>query len=198
MIKLREVIVVEGRYDKNKIKQIFDAPVIETGGFAIFSDREKLRFIRRMAEKRGILVLTDSDGSGFAIRNFLKGSINNANIKHAYIPDIYGKEKRKTSPSHEGKLGVEGVSDDVIIDAVKRAGVLPIDEAEQTSDIKVTKADLFDAGLYGQENSAIKRRRLFHMLSLPERLSANAFLELSNCVISTDEFLSALKKIAQE
>ncbi|MCX7615529.1 MAG: DUF4093 domain-containing protein, partial [Clostridiales bacterium] len=167
MIKLKEVIIVEGRYDKNKIKQIFDAPVIETGGFAIFSDKEKIALIRRMAEIRGVLILTDSDRSGFAIRNFLKGSINNANIKHAYIPDIYGKEKRKTSPSHEGKLGVEGVGNDVIINAVKRAGVLPLQDTELPVN-ELTKSDLYEAGLCGQKDSALKRRHLLRKLGLPE------------------------------
>ncbi len=195
MIKIKEAIIVEGRYDKNKVKQIFDAPVIETGGFSIFSDAEKLNLIRRMADKRGILVLTDSDGSGFAIRNFLKGSIDNSKIKHAYIPDVFGKEKRKAKPSSEGKLGVEGVDNALIIDAVKRAGVLPVD-GEREEEKKITKGDLYEAGLFGKEKSASLRRALYRRLCLPERLSANAFLEVVNCLMSYDEFFLLIAEIS--
>ncbi|MDP4108758.1 MAG: DUF4093 domain-containing protein [Bacillota bacterium] len=192
MIAIKEVIIVEGRYDKNKLKQIFSSPVIETGGFAIFKDREKLNLIRRMADTRGILILTDSDGSGFVIRNFLKGAVSGGGIKHAYIPDIFGKEKRKIKASAEGKLGVEGINDDIIIEAVRRAGALP---SENGNAEKITKGDLYEAGLYGREDSAVRRRELYRKLSLPERLSSNAFLEISDCILTKAEFLTLTEDV---
>lgn len=186
MEKIKEVIVVEGRYDKNTLSQIVDATIIETNGFGVFSDREKLSLLRRMAEKRGIIVLTDSDGAGFMIRNFLKGSINPEKVKHAYIPDIYGKERRKASASAEGKLGVEGMSREVLISALRRAGATTggSDAAE-----RITKSDMYTLGLSGRPGSAEKRHALLKKLDLPEKLSPNGLLDVLNALMTRAEFL---------
>ena len=159
MIKIKEAVIVEGRYDKIKLSSIVDAPIIETNGFRIFSDKEKQSLIRQIANVRGILVFTDSDGAGFIIRNFLKGAIDKSKVKHCYIPQIEGKEKRKSQKSKEGFLGVEGVSDEVIITAIKNSGATVIGE-EKTPENKITKADLFVLGLTGAENAGYNRKRL--------------------------------------
>ncbi|MCD8355820.1 MAG: DUF4093 domain-containing protein [Clostridia bacterium] len=174
MIHIKEAIIVEGRYDVNKIKQLVDTVVIETGGFAIFNNKEKLALIRRIASERGILVLTDSDGAGFVIRNYLRGAIPKEQIRHAYIPQIAGKEKRKAKGSKEGTLGVEGVPNDVILDALQNAGIecLPEDHSRP----KITKADFFAWGLTGVPGSNEKRKRLLKVLDLPSHMTANALL----------------------
>ncbi len=193
MIKVSEVVVVEGRYDKNTLSQLIDATIIETNGFGIFSDREKLRLLRTMAEKRGLVILTDSDGAGFLIRNHLKGAIDPKLVKHAYIPDIAGKERRKSAPGKEGKLGVEAMSREVILKALEAAGV-SINEVETacTSE-KITKADLFALGLSGGKDSAARRSQLKKSLDLPEKLSANALLDVLNALMSRDEFIEHAK-----
>ena len=163
MIKLKEAVIVEGRYDKIKLKNLIDAPIIETNGFRIFNDKERRDMIRQIADKRGILIMTDSDGAGLVIRNFLNGAVDKDKIKHCYIPQLEGKEKRKEQKSKEGFLGVEGVPDDVIIEAIRKSGATVIgEEAAQTNEI--TKADLFTLGLTGSSNSARKRKKLLKYL----------------------------------
>ena len=181
MISIEPVIIVEGRYDKNKIKQIFDTVVLETAGFGIFKDKEKAALIRRMAQTRGILVLTDPDHAGFLIRGYLKNIAAEGKVYHAYIPDRLGKEKRKAHPSREGKLGVEGVTEEEIIQAVRRSGVAMNGEKETREEEKpVTKADLYALGLSGGPDSKEKRRLLLKKLDLPENMTAGALLEMIN------------------
>ena len=182
MRKIKEVIVVEGRYDKNTLSQAVDATVITLGGFSVFNDREKLAFLRRLAEKQGLIVLTDSDGAGFVIRNYLKGALPKELVKQAYIPDIHGKERRKRTPGKEGKLGVEGMKPEVLVEALRRAGATFLDEAEVSAEPKepITKADLFELGLSGGADSAAKRQALLKKLELPEHLTANGLLEALN------------------
>lgn len=192
MLKVREVIVVEGRYDKNAVSQAVDATVIETAGFGVFSDGEKIALLRRLAEKRGLIILTDSDGAGFLIRNHLKGRLGGLNVKHAYIPDTPGREKRKRTASKEGKLGVEGMPRDVIVEALLRAGAT-VDEngAKTDSSDPITKADLYAAGLTGAPGSAGKRAALLRRLGLPERLATNAMLDVLNALYTKADFLAA-------
>ena len=182
MKKVREVIVVEGRYDKNTLLQVVDATVIPLGGFAVFHDKEKLALLRRLAQQRGIVLLTDSDGAGFVIRNYLKGALPKEQIKQAYIPDRYGKEKRKRRPGREGKLGVEGMRPEVLLESLRRAGATfeeeqPVPQPERAP---VTKADLVAWGLSGGADSAQRRQALLRRLELPEHLTANAMLETLN------------------
>ena len=187
MIKLRQAIVVEGRYDKNTLSQLVDAPIFETNGFGVMKNRELLGFLRRVAQTRGLIVLTDSDGAGLVIRNFLKGALPKKGVLHAYIPDIYGKERRKTHPGKEGKLGVEGMTPEILLTALKNAGA----QAEQTDapTEKITKTDLFLAGLSGGAGSAEKRAALQRQLHLPANLGANAFLDALNLLMTREEFL---------
>lgn len=194
MIKLKEAVIVEGRYDKIKLKNLIDAPIIETNGFRIFNDKERRDMIRQIADRRGILIMTDSDGAGLVIRNFLNGAVDKAKIKHCYIPQLEGKEKRKEQRSKEGFLGVEGVPDDVIIEAIRKSGATVIgEEAAQTNEI--TKADLFTLGLTGSENSAQKRKKLLKKLNMPDYLSTNAMLTALNCLYSLEELKSVLNEI---
>ena len=189
---IREVIVVEGRYDKNALSQVVDATIITLGGFAVFNDREKLAFLRRLAEQRGLIVLTDSDGAGFVIRNYLKGALPRDRVKQAYIPDIHGKERRKRAPGKEGKLGVEGMKPAVLLEALRRAGATFEDEeavGERRQD-PITKADLYALGLTGGQDSAAKRRALLKALDLPEHLTPNAMLEALNLLYSREAFLA--------
>lgn len=180
MISIEPVIIVEGRYDKNKIKQIFDTVVLETAGFGIFKDKEKAALIRRLAQTRGILVLTDPDHAGFLIRGYLKNIAAEGKVYHAYIPDRLGKEKRKAHPSREGKLGVEGVTEEEIIQAVRRSGVAMNGEKETREEKPATKADLYALGLSGGPDSKEKRRLLLKKLDLPENMTAGALLEMIN------------------
>ena len=195
MIRINEVIVVEGRYDKNKLHQLFDAVIVETGGFAIFNDAEKTRLLRRMARERGLLILTDSDGAGFQIRSYLRGAIGEGRVLHAYIPDLYGKERRKRSPSKEGKLGVEGIPDHIILEAVRRASVKDIDITDSATR-KITKADFYEAGLSGKADSAARRAALLKKLDLPERMGANALLEFINAFLEPEAFDALVKEQA--
>lgn len=185
--KIQEVIVVEGRYDKNTLLQAVDATVVETGGFGIFSDREKLAFFRRLAEKRGIIVLTDSDGAGFLIRNHLKGALPKERVKQAYIPDIPGKERRKRKAGKEGKLGVEGMEPQVLIEALRRCGATFEDEERHPAGPAITKADLLEKGLIGS-GSVGRRQELLEKLKLPARLTANGLLEALNVLMTREEF----------
>ena len=192
MKKIKEVIVVEGRYDKNTLAQTVDATVITLGGFAVFNDREKLAFLRRLAEKQGLIVLADSDGAGFVIRNYLKGALPKGQVKQAYIPDIHGKERRKRTAGKEGKLGVEGMRPEVLLDCLRRAGATFMDEAaeEKKPAAPITKADLFALGLAGGNNAAQKRQALLKKLELPEHLTANGLLEALNLLYDRETFLS--------
>lgn len=193
MIHINEAVIVEGKYDKIKLKSIIDAVVIETNGFSIFKDKEKLALIRRMAEKRGVLIITDSDAAGFKIRNYLYGALPKDRVKHAYIPDIFGKEPRKTVPSKEGKLGVEGIPAQVVIDSLKRAGV--VYERTDRPGREITKADLVEDGLSGGPQSAQKRRQLAGELKLPERLSSNGLLQVLNGIYTYEEYKAAIEKL---
>lgn len=197
MKKVKEVIVVEGRYDKNALSQVVDATVITLGGFSVFNDKEKLAFLRRLAEKQGLIVLTDSDGAGFVIRNYLKGALPKELVKQAYIPDIYGKERRKRTPGKEGKLGVEGMKPDVLLAALARAGATFLDEENGTGAAgePITKADLFELGLTGGPDSAAKRQAILRELELPEHLTANGLLEALNLLYSRESFLEFAKKL---
>lgn len=197
MLKIKEAIVVEGRYDKNTLSQLVDTMIIETKGFGIFKDNERLSLLRRLARERGLVVLTDSDGAGFVIRNFLKGAIPPQQVKHAYIPDLFGKERRKRQPGKEGKLGVEGMRPQVLEEALRRAGVTFLDQepGEQTPRRPITKADLFSAGLSGGPDSASRRQTLLRCLDLPEHMTANAMLEALNVFCTYEEFQKAVSNL---
>lgn len=197
MISVKEVIVVEGRYDRNTLSQVFDAVIVETSGFGVFNDREKLALLRRLAEARGLVVLTDSDGAGFVIRNFLKGSIDPALVKQAYIPDIAGRERRKRAPSKEGKLGVEGMKPEVLIEALRRAGATLGGEEPARRAGGITKATLYELGLSGGPGSAEKRRALLKELDLPEKLSANALLDVLNALYTEAELREITGSVPQ-
>lgn len=189
MKKIREVIVVEGRYDKNALRQIVDATVVETHGFGVFNDRERLALLRRLAAERGLILLTDSDGAGFVIRNFLKGAIPKSQLKQAYIPDVHGKERRKAAPGREGKLGVEGMPPQVLLEALERAGATFEDGALSAEQPPITKVDFYALGLTGGPDSAAKRTALLKRLGLPERMTANALLEAVNILYTRETFL---------
>lgn len=192
-IKIQEALVVEGRYDKNTLSQIVDAPVFVTDGFGIFKDPEKLALLRAVAEKRGLIVLTDSDGAGFVIRGHIKGAIDPALVKHAYIPDVYGKEKRKAAPGKEGKLGVEGMDPETLLTALRNAGATflempPLPESRTAE--RITKTDFYELGLTGKPDSRERRLALQKKLSLPEHMSTNALLTALNCLMSREELHS--------
>lgn len=188
MLKIREAIVVEGRYDRNTLSQIVDAPVFETNGFGIFKDREQLALLRTVAERRGLIVLTDSDGAGFVIRNHIKSAIPAQYLKHAYIPDISGKERRKATPGKEGKLGVEGMRPEVILQALRLCGATIENEEEQKqSSGGITKQLLAELGLSGGADSSLKRKQLQKKLNLPEHMSANALLQTLDLLFSEKE-----------
>lgn len=197
MRKVKEVIVVEGRYDKNTLSQVVDATVVTLGGFSVFNDKEKLAFLRRLAEKRGLIVLTDSDGAGFVIRNYLKGALPKDQVKQAYIPDVHGKERRKRAPGKEGKLGVEGMKPDVLLEALRRCGATFLDEAGESIPDKapITKADLFELGLTGGLDSAAKRKALLKRLDLPEHLTANGLLEALNLLYDLESLRRELERL---
>lgn len=190
MERVREVIVVEGRYDKITLSQIVDAVIIETSGFAVFNDREKQALLHRLAEAKGLVVLTDSDGAGFMIRNFIRGCVDPQYIKNAYIPDIVGKERRKSAPSKGGCLGVEGMRPDVLLRALRRAGATFEDGAATGTRQRISKADLYVKGLSGGQDSAQKRAELINKLDLPSRLTATGLLDVLNVLMTRDEFLS--------
>lgn len=191
MLKIKEAIVVEGRYDKNTLAQLVDTLIIDVGGFSVFKKTETLELLRRLARERGLVIFTDSDGAGFQIRNFLKGAIPEG-VKHAYIPDIKGKERRKRTASAAGTLGVEGMSPEVIYEALRRAGVTQ-EETLQAPRNALSKGDLFEAGLAGGAGSAQKRKALLRRLSLPEHLSANAMLDVINSFYTEEEFWNAVE-----
>lgn len=187
MHSIREVIIVEGRYDKNALSQIVDAVILETSGFGIFNDRQKQQLMRNLAESRGLIVLTDSDGAGFVIRNFIKGCVDPKLVKHAYIPDVYGKERRKSAPSKEGKLGVEGMRPDVLLEALRRAGATFDGDSAETR-APISKADLYARGLSGGAGSAERRKQLMKTLDLPELLTSTALLDVLNALMTREDF----------
>lgn len=185
--RVKEVIVVEGRYDRNTLLQAVDATVVEAGGFALFRDREKVAYLCVLAEKCGIILLTDADGAGFVIRNHLKGCLPPERVKQAYIPDVYGKERRKKKPGKEGKLGVEGMTPGVLVEALRRAGATFEDGEGRRTAAGITKADLLEKGLIGP-NSREKRLEIQKKLGFPEHLTANGLLEAMNLLLSREEF----------
>ncbi len=193
MIRLRQAVIVEGKYDAIKLSSILDALIITTDGFSVFKDKEKLELIRTMAKKTGIIIITDSDMAGFKIRNYIKGAITQGQIINVYIPDIFGKEKRKDSPSKEGKLGVEGMEKQVILDALEKAGVLS-DITQPQNRKKVDKPLLFELSLTGATDSSEKRRKLYKALSLPARLSTNSFIQIVNATMDYEQFIDVCKK----
>jgi len=199
MLRIKEAIVVEGRYDKNTLSQLVDTLILETSGFGIFKDEERLALLRRLAEKRGLIVLTDGDGAGFVIRNYLKGAICPALVKHAYIPDVYGKERRKRQAGKEGKLGVEGMRPEVLEAALRRADATFLDETskEAAPSRLITKADLFACRLSGASDSAARRKAILSKLDLPEHLSPNAMLDVFNALFGYEEFLKAVALIEE-
>ncbi len=199
MVKIREAIVVEGRYDRNTLSQIVDAPIFETSGFGIFKNKEQLALLRAVAEKRGLIVFTDSDGAGFVIRNHIKSAIPGKYLKHAYIPDLYGKEKRKDKPGKEGKLGVEGMTPEIILSALRASGATLEEEVSETpSTAAITKQHMMELGLSGTADSGRKRARLQKRLGLPEHMSANALLQALNLLYTTDELSDLVKALEKE
>ena len=191
MVKIKEAILVEGRYDKNTLSQIVDAPILETSGFGIFKDKKQMLLLRQVAEKRGLIVFTDADGAGFVIRNHVKSAIPGKFLKHAYTPDIFGKERRKDKAGKEGKLGVEGMKPEIILEALRKAGAT-IEGEEPSASNAITKQDLMDLGLSGGADSSAKRLALLKKLNLPEHMSANALLQALNLLYSLEELKALL------
>ena len=197
MIKIREAIVVEGRYDKNTLSQIVDAPILETSGFGIMKDKQQLKLLRRVAQTRGLIIFTDSDGAGFVIRNFLKGAIDGKYLRHAYIPDIQGKERRKSAPGKEGKLGVEGMTPQVIVDALRKAGATILGEETTKPQGSITKQDMMELGLSGGQGSSQLRLKLLKHLDMPEHMSSNALLQALNLLYTLDELRQILLQLGE-
>lgn len=187
MVSVRQAIVVEGRYDKNTLSQIVDAPIFETSGFGVMNDKHLLSFLRRVAEQRGLIILTDSDGAGFVIRNYLKGALPKDKVLHAYIPDICGKEKRKSAPGKEGKLGVEGMTPEILLTALKNAGA-EINGETAAPKQQITKQDFYALGLSGTKDSKQNRQALLQRLDLPEHMSSNALLDAVNILFNREDF----------
>lgn len=192
MIKVKEAVIVEGKYDKIKLSNILDGLIVEINGFGIYKDKNRMKFIRKLAEERGIIIITDSDHSGFQLRNFIASSVGKDKVKHIYIPDVYGKEKRKDKPSKEGKIGVEGISDDVLRELFEKGGVVCLDA---NSENRITNYDLFEAGLSGAPNATQNKKKLLKKLNLPEFLSTNSLLSYLNSVMSRDEFFDYITTI---
>lgn len=194
MITVKQPIIVEGKYDKIKLQSVVDGLIITTDGFRIYKDKEKLSLIRAFAEKTGVIILTDSDGAGFQIRNHLKGCIKNGRIYNVYIPDIFGKEKRKDKPSKEGKLGVEGIDTDILLRAFEEAGIF----SEESNPVWLTKSDLLDDGLIGVQDSSRLRKQFIAELKLPEHLSTSALLEVLNRLYTREVYEKILNKVKGE
>ena len=197
MVKIKEAIVVEGRYDKNTLSQIVDAPILETSGFGIMKDKQQLKLLRKVAQSRGLIIFTDSDGAGFVIRNYLKGAIEANYLRHAYIPDIPGKERRKSAPGKEGKLGVEGMTPQVILDALRKAGATVLGEEQTQVSGNITKQDMMELGLSGGANSSLLRKTILKKLDLPEHMSANALLQAVNLLYTLDELREILSQLGE-
>lgn len=191
MVKIKEAILVEGRYDKNTLSQIVDAPILETNGFGIFKDKKQMVLLRQVAEKRGLIVFTDADGAGFVIRNHVKSAIPGKFLKHAYTPDVFGKERRKDKAGKEGKLGVEGMKPEIILEALRKAGATIEGDGISPSNA-ITKQDMMELGLSGGADASAKRLALLKKLNLPEHMSANALLQALNLLYSLEELKSLL------
>lgn len=195
MIKLDRPVIVEGKYDAVKLANIIDALIIRTDGFGIFNDKEKQALLRRLAAEKGIIVLTDSDSAGFLIRNFIKQTVPADKITHVYIPDVFGKEKRKTEASKEGKLGVEGIKEEILLEAFRRAGI-GCEKKEKTEPVReITNLDLYEYGLSGGADSKAKRKALLKALSLPERMSSSSMIKVLNCFVTYEEFINKVKEL---
>ena len=192
MVKIKEAILVEGRYDKNTLSQIVDAPILETNGFGIFKDKKQMQLLRQVAEKRGLIVFTDGDGAGFVIRNHVKSAIPGKYLKHAYTPDIFGKERRKSAPGKEGKLGMEGMKPEIILEALRKAGAT-IEGEDVPQSQSITKQDMMDLGLSGGADASAKRLALLKKLNLPEHMSANALLQALNLLYSLEELTTIVE-----
>ena len=197
MVKIKEAIVVEGRYDKNTLSQILDATILETSGFGIFKNKEQMALLRKVAEVRGLIVFTDADGAGFVIRNHIKSAIPGQYLKHAYTPDILGKERRKSAPGKEGKLGVEGMTRDVILESLRRAGATFEGETAEKRAGEITKADLMDLGLYGPGSNE-RRGALIKKLGFPEKISTNGFLQAVNLLYTKNKLTTIVEKMENE
>ena len=195
MIKIRQAIVVEGRYDKNTLSQIVDAPIFETSGFGIMKDKENLALLRRVAATRGLIVFTDADGAGFVIRNYLKSAIPAENLLHAYIPEIPGKEKRKSAPGKEGILGVEGMTPQIILECLRRAGATMEGEETLSAQSVITKQDLMEMGLSGGKDSSFLRKKLLKKLDFPQYMSSNAMLQALNLLYTREELEKLIKEM---
>ncbi len=193
MLHIEQAVIVEGKYDKIKLSSILDAVIITTNGFSVMKNKEKLEIIRFYAQNKGIIILTDSDSAGFKIRNYLKGAIKNGKIINVYVPDIFGKEKRKAAPSKEGKLGVEGIDKEIILDAFKKARVISYDKDADNDPI--TRIDLYECGLSGGENSSEKRKVLLQQLGMPQLLTTTGMLEILNTMMSRSEFYDFIDKL---
>lgn len=191
-IKLSEAVIVEGKYDKIKLSNILDAFIIETNGFAVFKDKTKLSFIKKLAKERGIIILTDSDHAGFMIRNYISSGVPKEQIKNVYIPDVFGKEKRKNAPSKEGKLGVEGMTKEVIVEALSKAGIT---SSKSVCSDPVTTVDFYDLGLTGGAGSKAKRKALCKTLDLPEFLSTSSLISCINNFMTKEEFYSVCQNL---
>ena len=198
MVKVRQAIVVEGRYDKNTLSQIVDTAIFQTNGFGIMKDAEQLALLRTVARKRGLIVFTDSDGAGFVIRNFLKSAIEPKYLLHAYIPDIQGKEKRKKAPGKEGKLGVEGMTPQIILDSLRQAGATIDGQELPSAEEPITKQDFVDWGLSGGSNRAEKRKQLLRELHLPEHMSCNALLQALRILYTRNEALLLIQQLLEK
>ncbi len=194
MIKLDKPVIVEGKYDIIKLSNIIDTLIIKTDGFGIFKDKEKQKLLRRLAGEKGIIVMTDSDSAGFLIRNFISSSVPSDKITHVYIPDLYGKEKRKTEASKEGKLGVEGTPEKIILEALQKAGIT-CSETQSSERRLITNLDLYECGLMGRENSKEKRTLLLKSLALPERMSTSSLIKILNTFVTYDEFTEKIKEL---
>lgn len=196
MLHIKQAVIVEGKYDKIKLSSVIDGVIIPTNGFTVFKNKETLNLIRYFADTTGIIILTDSDSAGFKIRSYIKGAVGKGKITNVYIPDIFGKEKRKAAPSKEGKLGVEGMEKEVILEAFKKAGITS--EEREAPDDPITRLDLYECGLSGKENSSAMRKKLLAELGLPELLSASGMTDILNTAITRDELYALAEKIRNE
>ena len=194
MVKIRQAIVVEGKYDQNTLSQLVDATIFQTRGFGVMHDKALLELLRKAARTTGLIIFTDSDGAGFVIRNFLKGALPKEGVLHAYIPDIPGKEKRKRAPGKEGLLGVEGMTKEILLSALENAGADLGGEAEKRPGDTITKFDLYTVGLSGRPDSAAKRAAFLEKLRFPAHMSANALLDALNLLYTREEFLSLFEE----
>ncbi len=191
-LEIKKAVVVEGKYDKIQLQSVISSPIITLNGFRVFKDKEAQTLIRNVAKTRGLLIMTDVDSAGFVLRNFLSGITDKSQIKHCYIPTVFGKEKRKAQPSKEGKLGVEGIKRDELVDAILKSGATIIGEEKRENVREITKLDFFECGLCGMDNSKQNREAVLRHLGLPVYLSTNAMISATNCLFTYDEFIEML------